>query len=361
MCFNDALHKINQSIESPLSMLTISQVAKRAHVSTATVDRVINGRVGVSAATAERVRQAIAAGSPDQQPTRKIKKKKVLRFAFVLPEEQSAWVDQVEKVITRVASAERKRHSHLSIHKIPTKNPENVAQHIKSLSGYDGVALMAPDTPETKHSIAYLVNNGVSVLCVFSDVPGSARHLFVGADSRAAGRTAARLICNMATPQSGGKVLLLARPGRMASEIERRIGFVQLFEERQPLIELVVKADLDGDDKDVLEKIKKTVETDQTIGSVIGIYCASELLPILVSSLSQTPTATSGPTVVAHDATDINVEILRACKASYLLSQDVHQCISTATLALKKLKNNLRDALAIVQPRVEILTSENSH
>jgi len=342
-------------------MSTIAQIAKRARVSTATVDRVVNGRKGVNAETAERVKQAIAAAAPNALQTPKIKKKKVLKFAFVLPGEQSEWVDQVERVIAQAAGTERNEHSDLSIHKIPTKNPDGIAAHIKLLSGYDGIALLVPDTPATKHAIADQVAKGGSVLCMFSDVPGSARHLFVGADSRAAGRTAARLISNGASQQNGGKVLLLARPGRMASEIERRIGFVQLLEENYPFIEVVVKADLDGDETDVSEKIKNIVEVDEERKEFIGIYCASELLPILTKSLSQRSIQGAWPTIVAHDATERNIELLRASKASYLLSQDIHYCIFTAIQTFKKLTENLRGALAIVQPRVEILTSENMH
>ena len=58
----------------------------------------------------------------------------------------------------------------------------------------EGVALMAPDLPPVKLAINELVRSGVHVVTLFSDVAGSMRETHVGADSRAAGRTAGLLL-----------------------------------------------------------------------------------------------------------------------------------------------------------------------
>ena len=46
---------------------------------------------------------------------------------------------------------------------------------------------------------------------------------------------------------------------------------------------------------------------------------------------------------------------------SYILHQDIYYCVLTAARVLRGLCENVRGALSVVQPRVEILTAENIH
>ena len=57
--------------------------------------------------------------------------------------------------------------------------------------------MMAPDLPPVKLAINELVRTGVHVVTLFSDVAGSMRETHVGADNRAAGRTAGLLLGRM--------------------------------------------------------------------------------------------------------------------------------------------------------------------
>ena len=56
-----------------------------------------------------------------------------------------------------------------------------------------------------------------------------------------------------------------------------------------------------------------------------------------------------------------NLILLGANGLAYVLHQDIHYCISTAARVLRALCENVRGALNVVQPRVEILTAENLH
>ena len=44
-----------------------------------------------------------------------------------------------------------------------------------------------------------------------------------------------------------------------------------------------------------------------------------------------------------------------------MLTQDIHYCVGAAARVLRALCENVRGALNVVQPRVEILTAENLH
>jgi LacI family transcriptional regulator len=64
---------------------------------------------------------------------------------------------------------------------------------------------------------------------------------------------------------------------------------------------------------------------------------------------------------VAHDFTDAHRALLGADGLAYVLHQDIHYCISAAARVLRALCENVRGALNVAQPRVEILTAENLH
>ena len=65
--------------------------------------------------------------------------------------------------------------------------------------------------------------------------------------------------------------------------------------------------------------------------------------------------------VAVHDFTDEHASLLSANALSYVLHQDIHYCVLTAARVLRALCENVRGALNVVQPRIEILTAENLH
>ena len=65
--------------------------------------------------------------------------------------------------------------------------------------------------------------------------------------------------------------------------------------------------------------------------------------------------------VIVHDLTEAHRALLAAGGLAYVLHQDIHYCISTAARVLRALCENVRGALSVVQPRIEILTAENLH
>jgi LacI family transcriptional regulator len=65
--------------------------------------------------------------------------------------------------------------------------------------------------------------------------------------------------------------------------------------------------------------------------------------------------------VVTHDFTEEHRSLLSANGLSYVLHQDIHYCVLAAARVLRALCENVRGALNVGQPRIEILTAENLH
>ena len=221
--------------------VTITQIAEAAGVSTATVDRVLNNRTGVNSATVERVRNAIrelGGGAPTRGRPRTAAN---FRFAFVLPSARRGFFDLVDRVIAQAAGDFRHQHITELTRRLPAHDPAAFAEELGRLSDMDGIAMLAPDTPAVKLAVNELVRSGVHVVALFSDVAGSMRETFIGADSRAAGRTAGLLLGREvpAAPGQGAAIALLSPATRYAAEIDRGIGFAQVLEERFPAATLL--------------------------------------------------------------------------------------------------------------------------
>jgi LacI family transcriptional regulator len=348
---------------------TIADIAARAGVSTATVDRVLNKRPGVNAETVLRVMQVMAEiGSPPQRG--RPRNASNLRFAFVLPqdgggaaENSGAFVDLVERQIAQSAGDFRHQHITELTYRFPTGDGVKFAAGLAQLTDCQGVVVMAPDLPPVKLAINQLVRAGVHVVTLFSDVAGSMRETHVGADSRAAGRTAGLLLSRMGTGAGTGArdtVLLASQATRLSAEIERRIGFAQVLEERAPQLRMLRLPDMPSDDAGAARALTRFFKKDIDPARVAGIYNVGTGSVGLARALERAE-LTQQIALIAHDLSDAHRALLSSGGLAYVLTQDIHYCVNAAARVLRALCENVRGALNVVQPRVEILTAENLH
>jgi LacI family transcriptional regulator len=343
-----------------MSTATIADIARQAGVGTATVDRVLNKRPGVNPETVQRVMQVVAElGAPPQRG--RPRKGENFRFAFVLGAETTPFNELVDRQIAQAAGEFRHQHITEVTHRIDSSDAAAFAAEVAQLGDCDAMAIMAPDLPPLKLAINELVRAGVHVVTLFSDVAGSMRETHVGADSRAAGRTAGLLLGRMVGTAPRDTLLLISQATRLSSEIERRIGFAQVIEERFPKIKVQRTPDLPGSDAGACRALLRFLRgKDTDITRVAGIYNVGSGSAGVARAIESLGLTGSVP-VVAHDLTDENRTLLAANGLAYVLHQDIHYCISTAARVLRALCENVRGALNVVQPRVEILTAENLH
>jgi LacI family transcriptional regulator len=340
------------------STSTISEIARLAGVGTATVDRVLNRRPGVNADTVQRVMQVVAELGAPPQPGRP-RRGENFRFAYVLPAEESPFIGLLDRQIAQSAGDFRHQHITEVTHRIDARDPVQFAAALADLGDCQGIALLAPDMPPVKLAINELVRAGTHVVTLFSDVAGSMREAHIGADNRAAGRTAGLLLARMAHGKRD-TLLLSSQATRLSAEIERRIGFAQVIEERFPKLRVVRTADLPSDNAGAARTLKQFLGGDMDAARIAGIYNVGSGSEGVVRALADAGIApTAG--AVAHDFNDEHRALLGAGALSYLLHQDIHYCVLAAARVLRSLCENVRGALNVVQPRIEILTAENLH
>jgi LacI family transcriptional regulator len=343
----------------PNTTVTIAEIAQNAGVGTATVDRVLNKRSGVNSETEQKVLQAIRElGTPSVARGRP-RTKANFKFAYVLPAESSQFLDQLERHIAQTAGDFRHQHITEVTYRIECDDVAKFGVDLARINDCDAIVLMAPDLPAVKLAINDHVRAGVHVATLFSDVAGSMRQVHVGADNRAAGRTAGLLLARMAQSQQRSNLLLLSPTTRMSSEIERRIGFAQVVEERFPNLQVIRGNDISGNDDEAFDQLMNYF-AGFDVNSIAGVYAVGGAVRAVSKALKALSIAGQVP-LVAHDLTASNQAMLLDGSLAYVLHQDVHYCVLTAAKVLRGLCDNVRGAPSVVQPRVEILTAENLH
>jgi LacI family transcriptional regulator len=339
------------------SIPKISEIARLAGVGTATVDRVLNRRPGVNAETVQRVLQVVEELGAPRQPGRP-RKGENFRFVYVLPADEFAQLGLIDRQIAQSAGDFRHQHITEVTCRIDASDPAAFADELSKMRDCHGIALLAPDLPPIKLAINELTRMGIHVVTLFSDVAGSLRETHIGPDNRAAGRTAGLLLARMARSGARDTLLLSSQATRMSAEIERRIGFAQVVEERFPQLRMVRLPDLPADDAGVAKALLHFLGNDAERERVAGIYNVGSGSAGVVQALTQA--GLMGQVgAIAHDFTDEHRAFLSSGSLSYVLHQDIHYCVLAAARVLRALCENVRGALSVVQPRIEILTAEN--
>jgi LacI family transcriptional regulator len=264
----------------------------------------------------------------------------------------------IDRVVAQAAGDFRHQHITEITQRLPNQDGADFAQELAKMTDLDGIAVLAPDVPQVKLAINELARSGVHVVTLFSDVPGSLRETFVGADNRAAGRTAGLLLGRCLPAHEQGRCAMLSPATRFAAEIDRRIGFAQVLEERFPDARLVEVPDLPETEDQAYSFAREFLDPARGDGKLHAIYNVGPGSHGVSRALQEFG-YDSALGFVVHDLLEVHRSMLVANAVSYVLQQDVHYAVMTAAKVLRLLCEEVRGALAVSNPRIEIITAEN--
>ena len=332
---------------------TTKDLAKAAGVSLATVDRVLNARAGVRQATVDRVQKAIREINYVRDlAAADLARRKEYNLVFVLPEHDDEYVRQIEDAITEANVSLIYERTQVSILHAPANDPHQVALILDSLlcDRTDGVAIMAPETPQVRDAISRLEARGIDVVALVSSQPTAKSADYVGINNKAAGRTAAQLVGRFTAGRSG-RVLVLTETMQGRDSQERRLGFDQVIAAFAPRLQVLPSMETYGDPARTARIIKRALQNQP---SIVGIYLMNHEIRDAMQAI-RTQTAV----IVGHELTPHARACLLDGTMDALISQDVGHLVRSS-IRLLRAKATRRETVASQERiRIEIILREN--
>jgi len=215
---------------------TISDLARAAGVSVATVDRVLNGRHRVREETARRVYDAAnaigyhAIGLLRQRVFQDLPQ---YRLGFVLQRPQQYFYQTFAQELKAACNSNHTARlvPHIAFTETQTQSATIDALH-RTAQMSDAVAIVSPDYSGLSIAVDEIRKRGIPVFSLLSDIASGLRDGYVGLNNRKAGRTAAWMIARGA--KRPGKVAIFVGSHRFTGHEMREVGFQSYFREHAP-------------------------------------------------------------------------------------------------------------------------------
>jgi LacI family transcriptional regulator len=310
----------------------LTDVAQAAGVSLATVDRVLHGRGGVRARTVAHVQAVVErlGYRPDPAAAR-LARKRIARLVFVLPSGTNTFVDMLERQVQSVVAWLGEQRATAVVQRADVFSPAALARHLAALRGRcEAAVVMGADHPLVRAAIDDMVDSGIVVVTLVSDVPASKRSRFVGIDNVAAGRTAASLLGRFVGARAGCVGVVMGSRG-LRDHAERLFGFEQVIAAEFPKLRLLPP--LEGHDlsKRTEPLVSKLLETEPEL---VGLYSIGAGNRGIQAALARSGRA--GDIVwVCHELTPHARQALVNGVAAAVINQDAgHEVRSACRLAL---------------------------
>ncbi|MGF6492046.1 LacI family transcriptional regulator [Luteibacter sp. 621] len=294
----------------------IIDLAAAARVSPATVDRVLNGRGGVSERAQSRVLEA----------AKRLKLNRVIetppaRWLNVPILMQSPTIHFYKELARRFGDHEmamRQLKVRSAVHTFESILPAEIAEQIERLAaGADALVLTTHDHPLVRAAVRR-VSARCPVITLASDIPASGRLAYVGTDTEAAGRLAGELMGRFLGPQ-GGPILIIKGYHHFRSHEQRERGFLQVLREHFPNVRIIARGDSREDPTSTADITRDVLHA---VPGLRGIYNTSVgdegVADVLVAE-----TKPDDVIFIGHDLTDSNRRLLELGHMDAVLDQNL--------------------------------------
>ncbi len=336
---------------------TTKDLAKAAGVSLATVDRVLNKRSGVREETVNAVNEAIQKiGFVRNQNAANLARGRNYRFEFLLPETGDDFLATVIGRIKEARTALRLDEINVSYRCALPNNPHRAAEILAGVSpeDSDGVAIMAPESPQLRDATTRLVERGVQVVHFISGQPDLRPVDFVGVDNNAAGATAGRLLGRFLAPRTG-KIVVVSETMNSLDSVERRLGFDKVLSRDFPNLTPLPSLETFGDP----ERTSRVVRTSyENHADIVGAYILGSEARLAIEAIREA-TDPALQVIIAHERTRYTETMLRERVLDAVIAQNPGHLVRSAIRLLKARCDQRQPLVSQEQIRIEILIEDN--
>lgn len=339
----------------------VKEIARRANVSTGTVDRVINNRTGVSKTTKNKILAIMK--DLDYQPNilaRRLASKKVLRFASLIPAvstETEYWAAPIKGI--EMAEAEIKQFG-IVIDKYfyDQNDKQSFVKQTKSIlkTAVDGI-LVAPIFIEESLAFSKLCNlKKIPQVFINSDIPNESRLSYIGPDLFQSGHLSAHMVNYLV--RKGDKILIV----NISKEIDsyhhlmrKEEGFRAYFKDHKKKVR-IIKTDITPD-TDYASVSKKLTEVLSDHTDVKAIFVTNSRVFSVAQFLEKTNQ--EDIFLVGYDFLPQSIEFLKKEVIDFLICQKPQEQAYKGIMALYQNVVLNADIEATQYMPIDIITKEN--
>ncbi|GAB2778282.1 LacI family DNA-binding transcriptional regulator [Rhabdobacter roseus] len=230
-------------MEKPTEYMGVKEIARRANVSIATVDRVIHNRTGVSKKTRTKIMAIIE--ELNYQPNilaSRLASRKTLHLAILIPQSQETdfWAAPL-KGIQRAESEIKQYGVQISPYHFDLSDKHSFAEQGKRIlaAGVDGVLLAPSFLEEATQFSQDCQKNNIPFVYIDSTLPHQANLCYIGPPLYQSGYLGARLLTfGLARPGKVG-VVNISKEVANYNYLPIEEGFRAFFREHQPEKEIL--------------------------------------------------------------------------------------------------------------------------
>ena len=334
---------------------TTKDLAQAAGVSLATVDRVLNGRAGVRQPTVDVVNEAIERiGFVRNLSAANLARGRTYRFEYLLPRYGDQFLETVVAHIEEAREVFASESIDVRHRRVVSEEPHQVAQLLSAidLEVLDGVALMAPESPQVRDATRRLRERGVRVVQFLSGHPGEGD--FVGVDNRAAGATAGHLLGRFVGGQSG-EILVVGETLNARDSLERRHGFDRVMVRDFGNLTALPTIETHGDAERTRGVIRSAYAHHH---GIVGAYVLSSEARLSLEAIAEVSDLRA-QIVVAHERTRFSEALLTDGQLDAIIAQNPGHLVRSALRVLRARCDNREPIASQEEIRTEILVREN--
>ncbi|MFK7746176.1 MAG: LacI family DNA-binding transcriptional regulator [Roseobacter sp.] len=308
--------------------IKISDIADLTGLSRATIDRVLNDRDGVKLATQQKVKKAVRDLKVARDGVKTGQFRGTMKLRVVLPKGSNPFFSQLRSGFNKTLAPFTKADVSVIFQTVDPYEPSTLIKALEQTSkDTNAVITLGVDIPEFENSINTLVDRGVRVVTVVSDVPNSKRAVFVGQDNFVTGRTAGRLMLN-ALPKGECSIAVIIGHLHFRHLLDRQAGFQQVIGLERPEITVLPLGPYGADPQNtpaIIAKIKALR------ASLKGVYIAGGGQPYLAEAISKLDLA--DPVIIGHEKTLVSQAHLQQGTFKFILAHDVQDIAEKAVAA----------------------------
>jgi LacI family transcriptional regulator len=252
------------SARRPWRAPTIREIAEATGLGTATIDRVLNDRGGVSEATRIKVHQAQARLSGRGRETLA---QGLTKIAFLSDSGTTFNASLEATVKSYVAAHQDVECSFAGIDTAAVETAALAALIEQAAERAHGLVIVAREALAINRAVRNVTARGVPVVCLTTDLPTSDRIAYIGSDQTNAGATAAYLLGRLLRDRVGKILLVISAPYRCQEE--RELGFRRVLRSEFPNLQMQERIN----SNDALEHSYRGVsDFVREHGAPIGVY-----------------------------------------------------------------------------------------